>query len=149
MAFEEWEQAKANAAGDGAHLRLAGYPAADHPGPHDGKTQLVVHDDELGRLGNMAYELRHQLGIDGKHARKASYEAAGSLAHDGFDMGTALSEVCDSWDTKLKTLSDACGQISNHLDYSRAAHAEDEDHIKSQMSSIAAIDAYLKTDKRG
>ncbi|UNS96746.1 hypothetical protein MMF93_09640 [Streptomyces tubbatahanensis] len=149
MAFEEWEQAKANAAaaGDGTRMQLAGRPAPGGPGGNGGASDLVVHDDELGKLGNMAYDLRHQLGVDGKHARTASYEAAGSLADDGFDMGTALSEACDSWDTKLKTLGDACGQISNHLDYSRGAHAKDEDRITSQMSSIAKLDEYLKYDK--
>ncbi|MFI8853373.1 hypothetical protein [Streptomyces sp. 891-h] len=147
VTFAEWEKAKANTAGPGrggTSMQLNGYPAADHPGPHDGKSDLVVHDDELGKLGNMAYGLRHRLTVDGKHARTASYEAAGSLSHDGCDMGQALSELCDAWDTKLKTVEDACGQISNHLDYTRAAHGKDEDDITTAMSSIATLDDRIK-----
>ncbi|GAA2594650.1 hypothetical protein [Streptomyces axinellae] len=147
MSWAEWDHAKANAtAGEGGtRMRLNGYTAADHPG--DGPRRdldLVVHDDELGKLGNMAHGLRKQLGTDGKHAQKATSDAAGDLAADGFDMGDALSELHGAWETKVKTLQDACGQISDHLDYTRGAHSEDEGKIKGAMSSIATLDKRIK-----
>ncbi|MBO8193232.1 hypothetical protein ITI46_16375 [Streptomyces oryzae] len=163
MTFTEWEQAKATAASgtDGTRMQLNGYAAADHPGGGghptgghpsgghpgtgaSGSLDLVVNDDELGKLGNMAYGLREQLATDGDHARAATGEAASSLTGDGLDMGAALTELKDAWDTKLKTLKDACGQISDHLDYTKAAHGRDEEKVTGDMSSIATLDDRIK-----
>lgn len=144
VTFTEWEEAKAHAAGD-TRMRLNGYPAADHPGCGTGSAlDLVVEDDELGKLGNLAYGLRQQLGSDGGHAAAASGEAATSLTGEGLDMGAALGDLNEAWETKLKTLKDACGQLSDHLDYTRAAHHKDEDKITGAMSSIATLDDRIK-----
>ncbi|MFI7241000.1 hypothetical protein [Streptomyces qinglanensis] len=144
VTFTEWEEAKAHAAGD-TRMRLNGYSAADHPGcGTGGALDLVVEDDELGKLGNMAYGLRRQLGADGGHAATASGEAATSLTGEGLDMGAALGDLNEAWETKLKTLKDACGQLSDHLDYTRAEHDKDEDKIKGAMSSIATLDDRIK-----
>lgn len=98
-----------------------------------GGNDLVVHDDELGALGNMAYELRQKLSRDGDHARQTTFDASIELFNDGLDMGSALTELHDAWSTKLGTLKEACAHISNHLDYTRAEHAKDEDKIATQM----------------
>ncbi|MEU7607462.1 hypothetical protein [Streptomyces sp. NPDC041003] len=42
-----------------------------------------------------------------------------------FALGAALSTVADKWHDQLGTLLDACAHISNHLDYTQNAHAED------------------------
>lgn len=141
MAWDEWEELKANAAARGsARMQLNGYTAADH-GSGGG---LVVKDDELGKLGNMAYNLREQLRTDGDHARPATHAAATELFNDSLDMGAALTELHDAWNSQLKTLVEACGQISNHIDFSRAKHGEDEAEIRGRMSSIATLDQRLK-----
>ncbi|MFE9335172.1 hypothetical protein [Streptomyces sp. NPDC007063] len=144
MTFTEWEEAKAHAAGD-TRMRLNGYPAADHPGGGSGGSlDLVVKDDELGKLGHLAYGLRQQLSSDGGHAATASGEAATSLTGEGLDMGAALGDLNEAWETKLKTLKDACGQLSEHLDYTRTASNRDEDKITEAMSSIATLDDRIK-----
>ncbi|MGI5352111.1 hypothetical protein ACQEU8_28555 [Streptomyces sp. CA-250714] len=163
MTFTEWEQAKANAAPetDATRMQLNGDPTGGHPtgghptgghptgGGHPGdgsggNVDLVVHDDELGKLGNMAFGLRRQLTTDGRHARTSTTEAAASLTGDGLDMGAALTELKDAWDTKLKTLQDACGQISDHLEFTKGAHGRDEEKVTTAMSSIAKLDDQIK-----
>ncbi|AXK37581.1 hypothetical protein DVA86_23345 [Streptomyces armeniacus] len=120
-------------------------------GPGGGGQDLSVHDDELGALGNMAHELHGRLSTDGEHAKKVSGEAASSLKGDGFDTGSALGELNEAWKTKLATLLEACAHISNHLDYSRAAHKKDEDTIATNMRdaegrlmSVSRIAEYIK-----
>ncbi|MGV9290468.1 hypothetical protein [Streptomyces sp. NPDC003719] len=131
MAWDEWEQLKADTAGGRqTHLRLNHLPAESGGG---GDANLVVHDDELGKLGNMAYDLRERLHVDGDFARPSTFTASNDLFNDGLDMGSALLEVHDAWNTQLQTLNEACAHISNHLDYSRARHAKDEAHIVTGM----------------
>jgi len=40
----------------------------------------------------------------------------------------------------LTSLLDACAHISNHMDYTKNAHAGDEHHIYSTVSSISTLD---------
>ena len=42
--------------------------------------------------------------------------------------------------TSAGTFKDACAHISNHLDYTKNAHAGDEIHIAGTLSSIADLD---------
>lgn len=131
MAWDEWEQAKSNA----AQTRLNQLPAEGGGG--GGSADLVVHDNVLGKLGDMARSLREQLSGAGDHARVATFEASNEIFNDGLDMGAALLEVHDAWNTKLATLKEACGHISNHLDYSRSVHAKDEQKIALGMKNAA------------
>ncbi|MFG3255705.1 hypothetical protein [Streptomyces sp. NPDC048172] len=153
MAWDEWEQLKASSAADqgSPHMQLngtpdgdgprGGYPSAAKSGPN-----LVVNNDSLGALGNMAYELRERIRVDSDHARPATFDASIELFNDGLDMGSALTELHDAWSTKTTTLKDACGRISNHLDYTKAKHAKDEVHVQGEMSSIAKLDKWMKKD---
>ncbi|MFJ6069423.1 hypothetical protein ACIQFU_01035 [Streptomyces sp. NPDC093065] len=119
MAWDEWEPIKAEAVQrQSAHTRLNQLPAEAGGGSDSG--DLVVHDDELGKLGNLAYDLLTQLSTDGDVARPSTFTASNSLFNDGLDMGAALLEVHDGWNTQLRTLKEACAHISNHLDFSRA-----------------------------
>ncbi|MEO3976234.1 hypothetical protein [Streptomyces sp. CAU 1734] len=130
MTWDEWERSKANA----ARMSLNQLPA-EGSGAAGGAGDLVVHDDTLGRLGELARSLRDRLGKDGDHARVATFDAAVSLSNDGLDMGGGLLEVHDAWSTKLATLREACGHISNHLDFSRSVHREDERKIELGLRS--------------
>ncbi|MEV5443239.1 hypothetical protein AB0N23_11980 [Streptomyces sp. NPDC052644] len=102
---------------------------------------LVVHDKVLGAIGDMARELRARVSHDGDHARAATAEAASELTADGLDLGGAMSAVHDAWTTKLATLKDACAHISNHLDYSRAIHAKDDQKVAADMPVSRIWDA--------
>ncbi|MFK4224222.1 hypothetical protein OG729_23345 [Streptomyces sp. NBC_00210] len=131
MAWDEWEQAKSSS----TQTRLNQLPA-EGGGSGGGKDDLTVHDDELGKLGDLARSLREQLSTDGDHARVATFEASNQLFNDGLDMGSGLLEVHDAWSTKLATLKEACAHISNHLDYSRSTHAKQEHKIVTGMQSL-------------
>ncbi|MFD6275944.1 hypothetical protein ACFWFI_10270 [Streptomyces sp. NPDC060209] len=133
MTWDEWEQAKAEvAASRASHMQL-NQAAASGGGGGGGQKDLVVHDDQLGKLGNLAYTLREGLRVDADHARQNTFDASIELFNDGLDMGSALTELHDAWNTKVGTLKEACAHISNHLDYSRAQHAKDEVQITTAM----------------
>lgn len=136
MAWDEWEQAKQDAA---TRMRLNQLPP-DAGGPAV-NPDLVVHDQVLGALGDLARDLRARVSRDGDHARTATAEAASELAADGLDLGGAMSAVHDAWTTKLATLKDACAHISNHLDYTRSVHAADDRKIAADMPVSRIWDA--------
>jgi hypothetical protein len=140
-------QTSTGAEGEPARTRLN--KAA--PGDGGGGSDLIVHDNELGALGNMAREVRQRLSTDGDHARPATFDAAISLTNDGMTMGTALTELHDAWNTKLNTLLTACAHISNHLDFSRSAHKQDEHKIATNMRTaqgnlmtVSRINDYIR-----
>ncbi|MFD5116683.1 hypothetical protein ACFWNG_30950 [Streptomyces sp. NPDC058391] len=136
MAWDEWEQAKVGAEPGSAQTRLNQLPADGGAGTSGGgKSDLTVHDDELGKLGDMARTLREHLSTDGDHARAATFDASNELFNGGLDMGSGLLELHDAWNTKLATLKEACAHISNHLDYSRSTHAKQERKIVTGMQS--------------
>ena len=139
MAWEEWEQLKAEAAQkQSAKMELNHLQDTNAEGgsaSDDG--DLVVHDDELGKLGNMAYDLHGCLQKDGDYARISTFDASVELSNDGLDAGKALTEVHDAWNTQVRTLLEACAQISNHLDFTRAQHSKDEVHIATGMRDAA------------
>lgn len=132
MAWDEWEQLKTQALeGQSARMRLNQLPADGGGG--GGGSDLVVHDDQLGKLGNMAYDLRERLRVEGDLARPSTFTASNDLFNDGLDTGSALLQVHDAWNTQLHALLEACAHISNHLDFTRAQHAKDEAHIVTGM----------------
>jgi hypothetical protein len=138
MAWDEWEQLKAEAAKKhAAHTELNQVMNTGGGGGSVSDADLVVHDDELGKLGHMAYELHGRLQKDGHHASASTHGAAAELSDDGLDTGKALSEVHDAWNTQVGTLLEACARISNHLDFSRAQHAKDDAKIATGMRDAA------------
>ncbi|WSA97240.1 hypothetical protein OIE63_22420 [Streptomyces sp. NBC_01795] len=106
-------------------------------GPNGKAADLVVQDDELGALGNMAYSLHQKLSTTGDLARQNTFDAATQLFNDGLDAGAALTTLHDAWNTKLGTIKEACAHISNHLDYTKAQHTKDEDDIQTGMKNAA------------
>lgn len=135
MAWEEWERLKADAA------RRHTDPA--RPGGGPAAADLVVHDDELGRLGSLAHGLRERLRRDSDHAREQTFGAAVELSGCGLDAGAALTELHDAWNSKSRTLVDACGHISNHLDFTRAQHKKDDEKVATNVS-VSVIEKYMK-----
>ncbi|MFD9793297.1 hypothetical protein ACFWXK_20375 [Streptomyces sp. NPDC059070] len=144
MSFEdEWRQAHANAA---ANVTMRLNRADDGPsgGSGGGPADLSVRRDDLGVVGGDAFKLHDGLKRDGNHARESTGAAATALAARNFTSGGELTKVRAKWDTQLRALSDACAQISNHLDYSMAAHAKDDEHIGGELLAVSRIEAYLK-----
>ncbi|MFJ6939480.1 hypothetical protein [Streptomyces sp. NPDC101132] len=127
MSFEkEWASARTTAARPAS-------PTAD----------LSVDPDALGAVGSDAYDLYQRLSRDGDHARPATFDASIALTNTNFLSGPALLTVHDRWNTQLRTLLDACANVSNHLDYSAASHAKEEADITAALSA-SKINEYLK-----
>ncbi|MFI1400839.1 hypothetical protein [Streptomyces sp. NPDC020681] len=139
MSFdEEWASARADAS---VSMRLN--QLADPGGGGGGGTDLTVSRDDLGAIGSDAYKLYNRLADDGDHARQTTHDASIALLNANYETGTALLKVNGVWADQLKTLMDACANISNHLDYSAASHKNEEDDIIVSLQA-SKINEYFK-----
>ncbi|MFH9733493.1 hypothetical protein [Streptomyces sp. NPDC017260] len=146
MAWDEWEQLKADALerqqGSSTHMQLnqmdGGGPTSAPPS-HYGS--LEVKNDALTKVGKDAHDLYNQLWDKARVHIASSDTAAGSLSKQGFALGAGLQHVSNRWEEQLKSLMDACAQISNHMQVSKKIHDGDEGYIQRQMSSIATLDS--------
>ena len=86
---------------------------------------LKVEQTDLAAIGDAAFKLHQRLGTDGDHAKASTQEAGAAMKQD-FALGPALTTVAEKWRKQVDTLLDACGHISNHLEYSKKTHADDE-----------------------
>jgi hypothetical protein len=140
VTFEkEWAELR-SAAAERSAMQINGAPAEGGGGTPD----LVVTRDDLGAIGNDAYQLRTRLSKDGDHARPATFDAAIALTNGNFASGSAVLKVHDRWRTHLKTLLDSCAHISNHLDYTKAQHAKDDVKIGGDLMAVSKLSEYLK-----
>ncbi len=117
--------------------------APEHGGGGGGNADLSVDQDKLGAIGSAAYALHGRLLKDGDHARTSTTEAATDMSGHGFRTGSAMSTVQERWGSQLRTLLDACANISNHLDYSAASHAKEEADIQAALAA-SRINEYFK-----
>ncbi|WP_031085833.1 hypothetical protein [Streptomyces sp. NRRL WC-3549] len=141
MSFDaEWAALRAEST-QRVDMRLNGVPA-EGGGPAD--ADLAVNQDNLGAIGHDAYGLHTRLSKDGDHARPSTFDAAIALTNGNFSSGSAVLKVHDRWQAHMKTLLDACAQISNHLDYTKAAHAKDDAQIGGDLISVSKLNEYLK-----
>ncbi|MFJ6634195.1 hypothetical protein ACIQMR_22825 [Streptomyces sp. NPDC091376] len=162
MSWDEWEQLK-SAAGERqpTGMQLNQVPA--DPGGSgtggSGTGGLVVNQDDLGAVGHEAFILHGELskgadlagmGAD-KSGAGSTMQASSELSRNHFALGPALGTALSVWDTSLKTLLQACAHISNHLDYSKAQHANDDAQIAASLrhrdgsaESWSKINEYFK-----
>ncbi|MFF5717044.1 hypothetical protein [Streptomyces buecherae] len=130
MSFqEEWGQIRSEAA-TRTRLNSAGGGDAD---------RLVVHQEDLGRVGHEAFLLHGRLKKAGDIARGATGEgstakAATTLTSHNFTLGEALTTMSGIWDDQVKTLLQSCAHISNHLDFSKKSHTREDKDIAATMS---------------
>jgi len=101
--------------------------------------ELKVSQKDLAAIGDQAFKLRERLIKDGDHARASSYAAAAALKGD-FDLGGALDHLTTRWREQLRTLTDACAHISNHLEYSNKAHTNHEEHVREVFHSLTQLE---------
>ncbi|WP_406058454.1 hypothetical protein OG462_17025 [Streptomyces sp. NBC_01077] len=142
MSFEEDWAAEKVAAADSTRMRLNQVAPSAGGSGGAGNADLSVSRDELGAIGGDAYVLRERLAKDGDHARPGTFDAAIALTNSDFASGSALLTVHDRWNTQLRTLLDACAHISNHLDYSAASHAREEQDIAASLS-VATVSGHF------
>ncbi|MCQ0001432.1 hypothetical protein [Streptomyces sudanensis] len=141
MAWDEWERLKREAADRQPTAMRLNQVAPDGGGSPSPQGDLKVNQQGLAAVGDSAFKLFDRLGKDGRDAWSASQSAARDLTTQGFALGGALDHVQERWEKQLKTLLDACAHISNHMDYTKNAHAGDEYHIATTVSSIATLEA--------
>ena len=137
---EEWAAARAGAS-DTVGMRLN---HTDGGGGSGSGADLAVNQDDLGAVGHDAYNLYNKLSREGDHARPSTFNAAIALTNGNFVSGSELLKMHDRWNTQLRTLLDACGQISNHLDYSKAGHANNDADILGKFTAVSKLDEYFK-----
>lgn len=158
MAWDEWEQLKAQAAErHSTHMRLNQLPAEGGGGGGGG--DLVVRQDDLGAVGHDAYLLYDDLrkGADiatagaGKDGAGSTAQAAAALTSHHFETGAALDRTVEIWSSQLKSVLQACAHISNHLDYSQKRHADDDAQIAAVVRasdggalSVSQLNQYFK-----
>ncbi len=140
MAWDEWEQLKAAAAQKQSTRMELNHlaPEGDSGPPPQG--DLQVSQKDLAAVGDAAFKLYNDFNQYSDHARISSMTAAGGLKSEGFAIGGALDHVAEHWVDQCQSLLDACAHISNHLDYTKNAHAGDEFYIAGAISSISDLD---------
>ncbi|MBL3670689.1 hypothetical protein JL475_32930 [Streptomyces sp. M2CJ-2] len=133
MSWDEWEQLKAQAADRQSTRTQLNQAPAQGPGP-GGKPDLVVRQDDLGAVGHDAFVLHGDLvkkvdiagaGMNSDHAG-STHQAASALSRVGFAMGDELMTTLTVWESQVKAVRQACAHISNHLDFSKKLHANDD-----------------------
>lgn len=153
MSFEEeWARHKAAGADNQTHMRLNGHNEENRQG---GAPDLAVHQDDLGAVGHDAYVLHGKLkkqsdinaaGRDDSD-NSSTERAARELRQSNFETGTALRKTGKMWESQCKTLLQGCAHISNHLDYTKKSHANDDDKVAASMPnppSVSAIHKYIR-----
>ncbi|MEV2217927.1 hypothetical protein AB0H86_41970 [Streptomyces sp. NPDC050997] len=158
MAWEEWDQLKSEAAERGStHMRLN--QLAPDGGGGGGGGDLVVNQDDLGAVGHEAHGLHGDLhgqadvagmGMD-KHGSGSTMQAATELSSSNFALGDSLSLTVEIWTSQVNSLLDACAAISNHLDFSKKLHANDDAAIAAAVKgrdgsgrSVSELSKYFK-----
>ncbi|MFJ9817999.1 hypothetical protein ACIRU3_22605 [Streptomyces sp. NPDC101151] len=155
MAWDEWEQLKSEAAERSTDMRLNQLPADGGGGGGD----LVAHQDDLGAVGHEAFVLYDGLHTgadiaaagDGQGSDGSTMQAAATLKSHGFATGSALESTVEMWTSHLKSALQACAHISNHLDYSKKLHSQDDSHIAAVIKgrdgsamSVSQLNEYFK-----
>ncbi|PZT68416.1 hypothetical protein DN402_10095 [Streptomyces sp. SW4] len=141
MTWDEWERLKAQAT-DGQPTRTQVNQApAQGPGPGGGP-DLVARQDDLGAVGHDAFVLHGDLekkvdiagaGMNSDHAG-STHQAATALSRSNFTMGDELMTTLTIWESQVKAVRQACAHISNHLDFSKKLHANDDARIAAEIT---------------
>ncbi len=152
--WEEWERAKA-AASEGQASRMQ----LNQTGPGGaGDLDLVVYQDDLGAVGHEAFVLHGELkkradiagaGVD-KNGSGSTMRAAAELKSHDLGLGPELESTVEVWTSQVKHVLQACAHISNHLDYSKKRHVEEDAKIVAEIRGrtgalpVSALNDYFK-----
>ncbi|MFE0876723.1 hypothetical protein ACFW4X_17960 [Streptomyces smyrnaeus] len=146
MSFEqEWNDLKSGSGGTESTAMRLNQATTPDTGPGggsrlDGSGWLVVQRDDLGRVGHAAYNLWRKLrksadlggGEDG-NGSGATGRAATQLKAHSFLLGEELARTAKFWTSQVNTVLQGCAHISNHLDFSKDHHGEEDRKIGAQI----------------
>ncbi|MBL1095737.1 hypothetical protein [Streptomyces coffeae] len=151
MSFDgEWSGLRAEAA---SRMRIN---SARKGSPGEDSGDLVVRQDDLGRVGHEAFLLHARLKKAGDMTRGAkddgaTAKAASALGAHHFSMGDALTTMATMWNDQLKTLLQACAHISNGLDYTKKSQSHTDKEIGASLThrngsavSVSEISRYYR-----
>jgi hypothetical protein len=151
MTWDEWEVLKGGAAASSATsggMRLNQHAAVQGG---SGGPDLKVQHQQLRALGTLADDLRQRLQVDGDHARPATFSAGTGLSSDGLSSGRQVLRLAEVWSTKLHVLLDACSHIRDHLSFTSAQHAGDDEAAGAGVGAsgadllpVSKISGYMK-----
>ncbi|GGW86593.1 hypothetical protein GCM10010350_83720 [Streptomyces galilaeus] len=120
---------------------------------------LVVTQDDLGAVGHEAFllhgELHEKADIVGTGADRNGEGSTARAARECTDrnlaMGGELYTTLSVWDSQVKTVLQMCAHISNHLDFSKKLHANDDAAIAADLRGrdgtavpVSAISSYVR-----
>ncbi|WP_461025787.1 hypothetical protein [Streptomyces sparsus] len=140
---DEWAQLVSEARqrqSEGTRLnQLEPGPGSNAGGESD--KDLVVTQDDLGAVGHEAFllhgELHKKADIAGAGADRngvgSTARAARELADRNLAMGGELYTTLSVWNAQVKTVLQMCAHISNHLDYSKKLHANEDAAIAASF----------------
>lgn len=118
---------------------------------------MVVNQDDLGAVGHEAFrlhsELRKRADIagSGKGESGPTALAAKELSGRNLTMGGELYTTLSVWTSQANTVVQMCAHISNHLDYSKKSHVDEDRAIAATMRNrdgtavpVSEISTYVK-----
>ncbi|MEV5608357.1 hypothetical protein [Streptomyces sp. NPDC052225] len=142
MAWDEWEQLKADAAHrQSTRMQLNSIPVEPGGGGPSSYGDLKASNTDLIAVGNAARELHKKFDEASDKARLASMSVVDSMkTSDGFELGAAIDHVAVHWVDQVQSLLDASAHIANHLHVTQSIHAKDEVYIEGVISSISTLD---------
>ncbi|WP_405641620.1 hypothetical protein [Streptomyces uncialis] len=136
MGWDEWEELKARAAERQSTSMQVNHVPGD---PGGTEASLEVRQSDLAKIGDHAFKLHMRLW-DEARVQVASTETAGAgLKGEGFALGGALEHVSTRWEEQVRSLRDACGHISNHLEFTKKTHRGDDHRIGSALNTIETL----------
>jgi hypothetical protein len=123
-----------------------------------GDSDLVVYQDDLGAVGHEAFilhgELKKKADIAGTGADKngsgSTMQAAAALKSHNLGLGAELESTVEIWSSQVKHVLQACAHISNHLDYTKKMHAQEDAGIAAEIRGrtgtlpVSALNEYFK-----
>ncbi|MEU3775968.1 hypothetical protein AB0F11_22665 [Streptomyces sp. NPDC032472] len=132
---EEWAEAKRAAAPGSGSL-----------------PDLVVTQDDLGAVGHEAFLVHGQLcGKADIAGGGATARAAAECSTRNLGVGSELSVTLSTWESQVKTVLQMYAHISNHLDFSKKAQADNDEAIAASLRhrdgsamSVSEIQRYVK-----
>ncbi|GAA0658688.1 hypothetical protein GCM10009535_42490 [Streptomyces thermocarboxydovorans] len=118
----------------------------------------MVYQDDLGAVGHEAFvlhsELRKKSDIAGMGADDngsgTTMQAASELKSRNLALGSELESTVEIWTSQVKHVLQACAHISNHLDYSKKLHGQEDARIAAEISGrtgtlpVSALNDYFK-----
>ncbi len=117
-----------------------------------------MHQDDLGDVGHEAFILHGELkkkadvagaGVD-KSGSGSTMQAAAALKSHNLGLGTELESTVEIWTSQVKHVLQACAHISDHLDYSKKLHAQEDARIGAEIRGragslpVSTLNDYLK-----